>query len=206
MFKNSICHKIARCNPPFLCFRGSTVAGSKTKPQARFTSLTWHYTMTEFMSVSQEIRHWTSAGRANRLSWPCKASWLLVRIRLFLVWTSSLLLKTGSYEGSLPCRGAEEAADHPGPWQHNCCYGNQCLHAMHCFWLPCSHGALVQRRVPPAQRLGFIQPPEQWAAAHIQVRHRTQQSLFFSICFVNHCWSYQSSLDLKILTSKDVLG
>lgn len=70
-----------------------------------------------------------------------------------------------------PCRGPSEAAVHPGPWQHHCCYRNWSLHALQCSRLPCSHGALVQRRVPPDELLRLVQPPKQWTAAHIQVQH-----------------------------------
>lgn len=85
----------------------------------------------------------------------------------------------------LSCRGSQAAADHPGPWQHHCCYRNRGLHALHCPRLPCSHGALVQKRLPPDELLGLVQPAGQWTAAHIQVGQ--EEYSFFIVVLVFNC-------------------
>lgn len=79
----------------------------------------------------------------------------------------------------LPHRSPKKTTDHPWSRQHHCCSGNWGLHALHCQWLPCSHGALVQRRLPPDQLLSLVQPSQQWTAAHNHVWHL----LWISFCF-----------------------
>lgn len=81
----------------------------------------------------------------------------------------------------LPHRSPKKTTHHPWSRQHHCCSGNWGLYALHCQRLPCSHGALVQRRLPNDQQFSLVQPPQQWTAAHNHVWH-----LFF-LSFISNC-------------------
>lgn len=111
---------------------------------------------------------------------------ILSDTRLALIWMSFIDIFSSLHCWPTICSNPKTTPDHWRPWQHHSCHSGDGHHALCCPWLPSSHGAMVQRRLPPDKLLNLFQPSQQWTAAHIQVRLREYSYFLFLHC----CWYF----------------